>query len=113
MPTRYCQQQIQWIGMNSLFLRVAAALIMAVGIAGLIGGTVLCRGNTIEIINGDSVQGIYPEMGIPVIVFRNMNPLLRYFTGDPNRRYEDSVFLPFFAKQYLSSSHFLFDLAVK
>lgn len=46
--------------MNSLYLRVAAALIIAVGIAGLIGGTVLCRGNTIEIINGDSVQGIYP-----------------------------------------------------
>uniref|UniRef100_A0A915EVA9 Tetraspanin n=1 Tax=Echinococcus canadensis TaxID=519352 RepID=A0A915EVA9_9CEST len=69
MATRYCQQQIEWIVMNSLFLRVAAALIMAVGIAGLIGGTVLCRGNTIEIINSDSVQGIYPEMGIPVILF--------------------------------------------
>ncbi|VDK38262.1 unnamed protein product [Taenia asiatica] len=61
MATRYCQRQIQWIAMNSLYLRVAAALIIAVGIAGLIGGTVLCRGNTIEIINGDSVQGIYPH----------------------------------------------------
>ena len=35
-------------------------MIMAVGIAGLIGGIVLCRGNTVQIIVGDSIQGIYP-----------------------------------------------------
>nr|CUU99707.1 hypothetical transcript [Hymenolepis microstoma] len=60
---------IQWVLLNALFLRVAAALIMAVGIAGIIGGAVLCRGNTIEIFRGESIQGVYAEMGVPVIIF--------------------------------------------
>ena len=60
MSTQCCQQPIQWILLNALFLRVSAAMIMAVGIAGLIGGIVLCRGNTVQIIVGDSIQGIYP-----------------------------------------------------
>ena len=59
MATQSCQQPIQWILLNALFLRISAAMIMAVGIAGMIGGTVLCRGNTIQIIHGDAVQGIY------------------------------------------------------
>lgn len=59
MSTQTQLSLIQWILLNALFLKVAAALIMAVGIAGMIGGTVLCRGNTVEIIHGESIQGIY------------------------------------------------------
>uniref|UniRef100_A0A5K3FDW6 Tetraspanin n=1 Tax=Mesocestoides corti TaxID=53468 RepID=A0A5K3FDW6_MESCO len=69
MSSRCSQAFTTWILLNAVYFKIAGALILAVGTASIVCGIVLCRGNTVQIIKGESIQGIYEQMGIPMIIF--------------------------------------------